>query len=212
MPSKAEVHELLSKPTISVKELVESGIYPIGRNAIYRACQSGDIETIRVGHLFRICTAPLKRKLGLDMTESATASISVQSSEGETEARASKRGRPPYSRAGERLSKILTFRMRPALHAALITASERSGRSMSKEIERRLEHSFKAECAVDEFQKDVDNKIRMNLLLTDEQLQEYHRLGMPTLQNGDAQSQSAVGQWLAARLEIVPHLREDTTA
>lgn len=55
-----------------------------------------------------------------------------------------KGGRPPR-RAGELLSKNRTFRVRAELDAALNAASAKSGRSVSEEIERRLERSFEVE-------------------------------------------------------------------
>jgi len=50
-------------------------------------------------------------------------------------------GRPP-KREGERLSKSRTFRVRGTLDNALRVEAERSGRSVSEEIEFRLERSF----------------------------------------------------------------------
>jgi hypothetical protein len=53
-------------------------------------------------------------------------------------------GRPP-KRMGERLSKNRTFRVRAGLDDQLVAAAERSGRSVSEEIEHRLEKSFEGE-------------------------------------------------------------------
>jgi hypothetical protein len=53
-------------------------------------------------------------------------------------------GRPPRHE-GEQLSKNRTFRVRGDLDEKLIAASEKSGRSVSEEIERRLEMSFREE-------------------------------------------------------------------
>ena len=50
-------------------------------------------------------------------------------------------GRPPR-RAGELLSKNRTFRVRPQLDEQLTDASLHAGRSVSEEIELRLERSF----------------------------------------------------------------------
>jgi hypothetical protein len=52
-----------------------------------------------------------------------------------------KMGRPP-KHEGERLSKSRTFRVRDALDNGLQIAAKRSGRSVSEEIESRLERSF----------------------------------------------------------------------
>jgi predicted transcriptional regulator len=54
------------------------------------------------------------------------------------------RGRPPR-REGERLSKNRTFRVRGDLDTKLIRAANKSGRSVSEEIEYRLERSFDRE-------------------------------------------------------------------
>jgi hypothetical protein len=48
----------------------------------------------------------------------------------------------PARRAGERLSKNRTFRVRPQLDEQLADAAGSSGRSVSEEIELRLEQSF----------------------------------------------------------------------
>jgi hypothetical protein len=65
---------VLGKPTISPDELHASRVIPVGRNAIYDACntylnapQSGTgIECFRVNKKIVIPTAPLRKKLGLD--------------------------------------------------------------------------------------------------------------------------------------------------
>jgi hypothetical protein len=53
----------------------------------------------------------------------------------------SKMGRPPRHE-GERLSKSRTFRVRPHLDELLMTAAAKAGRSVSEEIEYRLDRSF----------------------------------------------------------------------
>jgi hypothetical protein len=58
-------------------------------------------------------------------------------------------GRPPRH-AGERLSKNRTFRVRGELDEKLLAAAAVSGRSVSEEIEYRLEQSFEREEAADE--------------------------------------------------------------
>jgi hypothetical protein len=54
------------------------------------------------------------------------------------------RGRPPRH-AGERLGKNRTFRVRGALDEMLELSAKMSGRSVSEEIERRLEQTFRDE-------------------------------------------------------------------
>ena len=54
---------------------------------------------------------------------------------------AKRMGRPPR-RAGERLSKNRTFRVRDKLDEQLRAAAEQSGRTVSGEIEHRLEISL----------------------------------------------------------------------
>jgi hypothetical protein len=56
----------------------------------------------------------------------------------------SKIGRPP-KRQGERLSKNRTFRVRGTLDEQLEAAAQEAGRSVSEEIEHRLEQSFRRE-------------------------------------------------------------------
>jgi len=55
-----------------------------------------------------------------------------------------KRGRPPIAEEARR-SKNFTFRGRGDLHERLATAAAKSGRSISEEIEWRLEGSFQKE-------------------------------------------------------------------
>lgn len=55
--------------------------------------------------------------------------------------KAKTRGRPP-KRKGERLSKNRTFRVRGALDDLLQAASDASGRSVSEEVEYRLDRTF----------------------------------------------------------------------
>jgi len=54
----------------------------------------------------------------------------------------SKIGRPP-KRKGERLSKNRTFRVRGTLDEQLVAAADDARRSVSEEIEHRLENSFR---------------------------------------------------------------------
>jgi predicted HicB family RNase H-like nuclease len=56
----------------------------------------------------------------------------------------SKLGRPP-KHEGERLSKNRTFRVRGTLDKQLEAAAKDAGHSVSEEIERRLEESFRRE-------------------------------------------------------------------
>jgi hypothetical protein len=55
--------------------------------------------------------------------------------------RKAKTGRPPRHEGG-RLSKMRTFRIRPHLDELLQTAAAKAGRSVSEEIEYRLDRSF----------------------------------------------------------------------
>jgi hypothetical protein len=56
----------------------------------------------------------------------------------------SKLGRPPKHQ-GERLSKNRTFRVRGTLDEQLEAAAQKTGRSVSEEIERRLADTFRTE-------------------------------------------------------------------
>jgi hypothetical protein len=59
-----EVMELLSRPTISIEE-AGMKIFRLTKNGSYAAAKRGDFETIKFGKLYRVPTAPLKRKLGI---------------------------------------------------------------------------------------------------------------------------------------------------
>ena len=61
----APVAAVLNKPTVTPDELHRAKIYPLGRNGIFAACRTGEIECFRVGKRLIIPTAPLRRKLVL---------------------------------------------------------------------------------------------------------------------------------------------------
>lgn len=75
--------------------------------------------------------------------------------------------RSPLS-AGDKLSKNRTFRILPGLDQELTAAAERSGRSVSEEIERRLEQSFGLEHAAGSPETgDLLRRIQTCILLID---------------------------------------------
>lgn len=59
--------KLLAQPTCTPRELLASKIMPLSRNSLYAALASGDIPSIRIGRLLVIPTAPLRKKLGLEV-------------------------------------------------------------------------------------------------------------------------------------------------
>ncbi len=60
-----ELEALLSRPTADVPD-VGRICYGLSRNGSYDAVRRGEIETIRVGRLLKVPTAPLRKKLGID--------------------------------------------------------------------------------------------------------------------------------------------------
>jgi hypothetical protein len=66
MATPKEIRAALSRPGLSPEELYKLGILPVGRNTIYDACNSGEIESFRLGKRIVIATAPLRRKLGIE--------------------------------------------------------------------------------------------------------------------------------------------------
>jgi hypothetical protein len=60
-----KVEKLLRQPTISVDDAAK--VLGIGRNAAYMATRTGQIETMEVGKRKLVLTAPLRRKLGLEV-------------------------------------------------------------------------------------------------------------------------------------------------
>ena len=60
-----EALELLKQPLITVPEYAR--VTRTGRNSAYEAVQRGDVEVMRVGKQIRVLTAPLRRKLGIDV-------------------------------------------------------------------------------------------------------------------------------------------------
>lgn len=57
-------HEWEGKPFLDAKEA--AAVLGLGRDATYRAIESGQIPSIRVGKKIRIPTAALKRMANLD--------------------------------------------------------------------------------------------------------------------------------------------------
>jgi hypothetical protein len=60
-----EIKRLLLKPTITVPQ-AGMKIFGLSRNGSYEAAKRGDFETIRMGKLLIVPTAPLRRKLGIE--------------------------------------------------------------------------------------------------------------------------------------------------
>lgn len=63
-PTKA-ISELLSRPVITVPEAGMT-IFGLSRNGAYEAAKRGDFETIKIGKLIVVPTAPLRKKLGME--------------------------------------------------------------------------------------------------------------------------------------------------
>jgi hypothetical protein len=70
---------LWSKVAISPDELNDTGEWPTGRNGIFTACHTGEIENFRNGKRIIIPTAPLRRKLGIDGSGSTGNSVNKPS-------------------------------------------------------------------------------------------------------------------------------------
>jgi hypothetical protein len=64
--TQSEIRELLGRLTITPDQLLESGILPLGRNAIYEAIKRGEIAAIEIGKKKAIITAPLRKQLGME--------------------------------------------------------------------------------------------------------------------------------------------------
>ena len=60
-----ELKKLLSAATANVPD-VGRVVYGLSRNGSYAAAARGEIPTIKVGRLWKVPTAPLRRQLGLD--------------------------------------------------------------------------------------------------------------------------------------------------
>jgi hypothetical protein len=84
----------------------------------------------------------------------------------------SKLGRPP-KHEGELLSKNRTFRVRGTLDEQLEAAAQKAGRSVSEEIERRLEQSFRQQEIESELKEALDAQGRQ---LRDELLGEMQKI------------------------------------
>ena len=66
-PPQAEIERILNQETTTPDELYRARVIRGGRNSIYEACKSGDIEAFRIGRLWIIPTRPLRRKLGREV-------------------------------------------------------------------------------------------------------------------------------------------------
>jgi len=79
----------------------------------------------------------------------------------------SKIGRPPKHQ-GERLSKNRTFRVRGTLDEQLEAAARDARRSVSEEIERRLEESFRRDERADALMLTIDHTLKiLGIISTD---------------------------------------------
>lgn len=56
---------------LSVPVEIAGRAFGLGRNASYRAVQSGEIEANRIGGKWSCPTAPIRRRLGLDEARAA---------------------------------------------------------------------------------------------------------------------------------------------
>jgi hypothetical protein len=53
-----------SRTTLSVAEVIEFGIIPVGRNQLYAAINRGEVPAVRVGARILVPVAALRRLLG----------------------------------------------------------------------------------------------------------------------------------------------------
>jgi hypothetical protein len=65
-PAAIAMSEILKRPGISPEQLHKLNLIPVSRNAIYDACNRGEIECFRIGRRIIIPTGPLRRKLGME--------------------------------------------------------------------------------------------------------------------------------------------------
>jgi len=65
----SDLEQLLTKATVDVA--LAGRLLGIGKNAAYRAREVGDIPSIKVGGQYRVPTAPLREKLGLNQQAAA---------------------------------------------------------------------------------------------------------------------------------------------
>ena len=62
---KSDIDRLFENPTVTVD--VAARVLNMGRNAAYEAVHRGDIEALRYGKRYKVLTAPLRRKLGIEV-------------------------------------------------------------------------------------------------------------------------------------------------
>jgi hypothetical protein len=67
MELKEIMRDIKTKPTVPVWPHVGVAL-GVSRGAAYQAARTGEIETVRIGKLFRAVTAPLRKRLGIDAT------------------------------------------------------------------------------------------------------------------------------------------------
>lgn len=63
-PKKTDIENLLRNPTITVDAAAR--VLSMGRNAAYDAVRRGEIETMKVGKRYKVLSAPLRRRLGIE--------------------------------------------------------------------------------------------------------------------------------------------------
>jgi hypothetical protein len=59
------MQEIRTKPTVPIWPTV-GVVLELSRGAAYDAAHRGDFETVRIGKLIKVVTAPLRRKLGIE--------------------------------------------------------------------------------------------------------------------------------------------------
>ena len=53
-----------TRPTLSVAEVIDLGIIPVGRNQLYAAINRGEVPAVRIGARVLVPVAALRRLLG----------------------------------------------------------------------------------------------------------------------------------------------------
>ena len=73
MKLKDAIEEVRTKPTVPLS--VVGTVLDMSRGSVYQAAHSGEIDVIRIGHRIRAVTAPLRKKLGIEVLRLPTEEV-----------------------------------------------------------------------------------------------------------------------------------------
>ena len=72
MKLKDVIEQIRTKPTVPLWPVVGL-VLDMSKGSVYEAAHSGDIDVIKIGSRYKVPTAPLRKKLGIEAAKDDTA-------------------------------------------------------------------------------------------------------------------------------------------